>query len=233
MTQSINVRHVLIAVSVPVSLHSHASSVPIFNRLNFPNWSEQVQFHLGVLDLDLAFQVERSTAITDASSNEEKAHYKAWARSNRLSLMFMRVSIASNIKSTLPKTDDAKEFMKFLEERSQTVDKSLVGTLMSILATMKFDGSRTMHEHVIEMTNIATRLKSLGMAVDEGFLVQFILNSLPSEYGPFQMNYNTMKDKWNVHELHSMLVQEETRLKNLGRLYSIYEESRSCWKESC
>ena len=25
-----------------------------------------------------------------------------------------------------------------------------------------------------------------------------------------------MKDKWNVHELHSMLVQEETRLKNQG-----------------
>jgi len=49
---------------------------------------------------------------------------------------------------------------------------------------MKFDGSRTMHEHVIEMKNIASRLKSLGMTVDEG-LVQFILNSLPSEYGPF------------------------------------------------
>ena len=30
------------------------------------------------------------------------------------------------------------------------------------------------------------------------------------------MNYNTMKDKWNVHELHNMLVQEETRLKNQG-----------------
>ena len=25
-----------------------------------------------------------------------------------------------------------------------------------------------------------------------------------------------MKDKWNVHKLHSMLVQEETRLKNQG-----------------
>ena len=154
-----------------------------------------------MLDLDLAFQVEKPASITDASSNEEKAHYKAWARSNRLSLMFVRMSIASNIKSTLPKTDDAKEFMKFVEKRSQTADKSLVGTLMSMLTTMKFDGSRTMHEHVIEMTNIAIRLKSLGMTVDEGFLVQFILNSLLSEYGPFQMNYNTMKDKWNVHEL--------------------------------
>ena len=54
------------------------------------------------------------------------------------------------------------------------------------------------------------------MIVDENFLMQFILNSLLYEYGPFQMNYNTMKDKWNVHELHSMLVQEETRFKNQG-----------------
>ncbi|XP_052728581.1 uncharacterized protein LOC108321215 [Vigna angularis] len=187
--------HVLITVPVPVSLYSLATSVPVFNGLNFPDWSEQVQFHLGVLDLDLALQVEKPAVITDISSIEEKAHYKAWERSNRLSLMFMRMSIASNIKSAIPKTENAKEFMKFVEERSQTADKSLAGTLMSTLTTMKFDGSRTMHEHVIEMTNIAARLKSLGMKVDETFLVQFILNSLPSEYGPFQMNYNTLKDK--------------------------------------
>ena len=30
------------------------------------------------------------------------------------------------------------------------------------------------------------------------------------------MNYNTLKDKWNMNELHCMLVQEETRLKNQG-----------------
>nr|KYP31970.1 hypothetical protein KK1_047457 [Cajanus cajan]KYP31971.1 hypothetical protein KK1_047458 [Cajanus cajan] len=77
---------------------------------------------------------------------------------------------------------------------------------MSTLTTKKFDGLRTMHEHVIEMTNIAARLKSFGMAMNENFLVQFILNSLLTEYDPFQMSYNTMKDKWNVHELHSMLV---------------------------
>jgi len=43
---------------------------------------------------------------------------------------------------------------------------------------MKFDGSRTMHEHVIEIINIATRLKTLETVVNENFLVQFILNSL-------------------------------------------------------
>ena len=106
--------------------------------------------------------------------------------------------------------------MGLVGECSQTTDKSFAGTLMSVLTTMKFDGSRTMHEHVIEMTNIATRLKILGMVVNENFLVRFILNSLPPEYGPFQMSYNTMKHKWNVHELHNMLVQEEMRLKNKG-----------------
>ena len=86
-------------------------SVPVFNGLNLSDWSEQVQFHLDVLDLDTVFHVEKPTAITDASSTEEKTHYKVWERSNRLSLGFMRISIANNIKLALPKTESATEFL--------------------------------------------------------------------------------------------------------------------------
>ncbi|KAG8390835.1 hypothetical protein BUALT_Bualt01G0124800 [Buddleja alternifolia] len=199
----------------PVSLHSHASSIPLFNGLKFSDWSEQVQFHLGVLDLDISLQVEKPAAITDQSSTEEKSIHKLWERLNRLSLMFMRMAVPNNVKATLPHTESAKEFMKFVEEHSQTADKSLASTLMGTLTNMKFDGTRTMHEHILDMTNVAAKLRTLGMNVYEFFLVQFILNSLPPEqYGPFQMNYNTIKDKWNVNELTSMLIQEETRLKN-------------------
>ncbi|XP_047260877.1 uncharacterized protein LOC124894186, partial [Capsicum annuum] len=152
-----------------------------------------IKFHLGVLDLDVALYSEKSTAITEASSDKEKSNYKHWNRSNRLGLMFMRMNNAGNIKTTLPKTESAKELLKLMEESSQTVDKSLARTLMGTVITMKFDGSHTMHEHVIEITNIAARLKSLGLEVEQNFLVQFIINSLPSEYSPFQMNYNTMR----------------------------------------
>ena len=92
-------------------LNSHVSPMSIFNGLNFPNWNEQVQFNLGVLDLDLAILEEKPATIIDASSNEEKAHYKAWERSNRLSLIFMRMAVANNIKTTLPKIENAKNFM--------------------------------------------------------------------------------------------------------------------------
>jgi hypothetical protein len=63
----------------------------------------------------------------------------------------MRMSITNNIKSTLPKTKSAKEFMTFVEKCSQIIDKSLTGTLMSTLSTIKFDDSRIMHEHSFKL----------------------------------------------------------------------------------
>ncbi|XP_050103321.1 uncharacterized protein LOC126583065 [Malus sylvestris] len=203
-------------VSVPVSLHSLAPSIPSLNGTNFSDWSEQVQFHLGVLDLDLALRTDKPAALTNTSSIEEKSLYNAWERSNRLSIMFMRMTIASNIKTGLPQAETAKEYLKNIETRFKTADKSLAGTLMAELTTKKFDGMRSMHEHVLEMTNIAAKLKTLGMNVDDSFLVQFILNPLPPQYGPFQINYNAIKDKWNVDELATKLVQEEGRLKQQG-----------------
>ena len=95
------------------------------------------------------------------------------------------MTIANNIKSTLPESVTALEYLKLVEERFRSADKSLAGTLMAELTTMKYDGSRSMQQHVLDMTNIVVRLKTLGMTVDDSFLVQFILNSLPKEYEPF------------------------------------------------
>ncbi|KAK9100600.1 hypothetical protein Scep_024030 [Stephania cephalantha] len=111
----------------------------------------------------------------------------------------VQMTIVSNIKSTLPQVDDAKEFLKIVEECFRSADKYLAGTLMTDLTTRKFDGTCRMHEHVLEVTNIDAKLKGLGMNVDKFFLVQFILNSLPSQYGPFQIHCDNINDKWNVN----------------------------------
>jgi hypothetical protein len=97
---------------------------------------------------------------------------------------------------------------------------------MDELATIKFDGTREMHEHIIEMTNLAAKVKALRMNLDELFLVQLILNSLRPQYGSFQIHYNTIKDNWNVNELISMVVQEEARLEQ-QRHHSVHLVSQS------
>ena len=66
----------------------------------------------------------------------------------------------------------------------------------------------------MEMRDMSAQLKSLEVDISESFLVHFILNSLPSEYSPFKISYNTHKDKWSVNELLTMCVQEEERLKH-------------------
>ncbi|XP_057723636.1 uncharacterized protein LOC130939559 [Arachis stenosperma] len=126
------------------------------------------------------------------------------------------MTTASNSKTSLPQGESAKEYLAFVEDYFRFANKSLASTLMSQLTAMKFDGSKSMQEHIIEMTNIAAKLKPLGMTVDDSFMMQFILNSLPSDYEAFQINYNVMKEKWDVNELIEKLIQEENRLKNCG-----------------
>ena len=46
----------------------------------------------------------------------------------------------------------------------------------------------------------------------DSFLMHFILNFLPQQYGPSKISYNTHKSKWSINELLTMCVQEEGRL---------------------
>ncbi|KAL6329550.1 hypothetical protein AAG906_022101 [Vitis piasezkii] len=177
------------AVAVfPTSLHSLASGMTIFDGSNFSEWYERVQFSLGVLDLDLALISDKPPEATDDSTPEQVEQSKAWSKSNRLSLMFMRMTIANNIKTSLPQTEFASEFLK----------------------------SKGIQQHILNMTEKAAKLKALGMGMDESFLVQFVLNSLPSQFAPFKIHYNTNSDQWNLNELTNKCMQEEVRLRQEG-----------------
>lgn len=63
------------------------------------------------------------------------------------------------------------------------------------------------------MRDIASQSKSLEVTFSESFLVQFVLDSLHAEYGPFKISYNTHKEKWSINKLLTMCVYGEGRLK--------------------
>ncbi|XP_056856782.1 uncharacterized protein LOC130506169 [Raphanus sativus] len=146
---------------------------------------------------------EEPSTITVDSSESENSHCERWKRSNRLSLNLMRLTMVESINPSIPKTEKAREFIKKIKEYSQSelADKSIVGSLMNELTTKKFDWSQPIPDHVTHMSNLAARLTTLGMEVHEQFLIQFIMNSLPLEFSQFQVNFNTIKGKWNFKEL--------------------------------
>ena len=61
--------------------------------------------------------------------------------------------------------------------------------------------------------NMAAKLKTMEMEISDGFLVHFIMSSLPQEFAPFVINYNAMDVKWSIDEMMARCVQEEERLK--------------------
>ena len=65
----------------------------------------------------------------------------------------------------------------------------------------------------MEMSNLVTRLKALKLEFLEDILVHLVLISLPTQFGPFKISYNTQKEKWTLNELIAQCVQEKERLK--------------------
>ena len=65
----------------------------------------------------------------------------------------------------------------------------------------------------MKMSNIAAKLEKMEMKISDGFLVHFIMTSLPPQFSHFAINYNNQEKKWSINELMARCVQEE-RLKS-------------------
>jgi hypothetical protein len=68
-------------------------------------------------------------------------------------------------------------------------------------------------DHILRMSNVAARLKPIDLAIEDDFLIYLIFNSLPKEFETFEVNYNSMNDKWTLKKFIAMCVQEEERIK--------------------
>ena len=75
-----------------------------------------------------------------------------------------------------------KKYRNATEQQFETSDKALASTLMSKLSSINFNGTKAIHEHIMEMTDIemtdtVAQLKSLEIDISKSFLVHFILNT--------------------------------------------------------
>ncbi|XP_020112111.1 uncharacterized protein LOC109726735 [Ananas comosus] len=136
-----------------------------------------------------------------------------WERSNCLSLMLIKSRVSKSIRGSIPECNKAKDYLKTIKEQFVSSDKALASMVMKRLSGIKYSRAKGMHEHIIEIRNTVAQLKVLKVEISDTFLVHLILNSLPPEFDPFKISYNTHKDKWSINELLIICVQEEERLK--------------------
>ena len=185
--------------------------IPEFRGDNYKIWKERILLHLGYMDIDYAIRKSKPPEVTEENTPVEIALFERKERSNRLNVMFIKTKITTGIRGSIEQYDKVQDFLKAIGEQFVTSDKALVSTLIMKFSFIHITNVRGVREHIMQMRDIATQLKKLGIDMPESFLVHFILNTLPHQYGPFKIAYNTHKDKWSINELMTMCVQEEER----------------------
>ncbi|KAA8532494.1 hypothetical protein F0562_032527 [Nyssa sinensis] len=164
------------------------------------------------MDIDYAIRKDEPPIVTDTSTEAEIALYEHWKRSNRLSVMFIKTKISAGIRGLVDQYTKVRDLLKAIDEQFVTSDKALASTLIMKFYSTRLDTVRGVHEHIMKMRDTTTQLKKLEVEISDSFLVHYILNTLPPQYNPFKISYNTHKDKWSINELMTMCVQEEGRL---------------------
>ncbi|KAL6326151.1 hypothetical protein AAG906_001026 [Vitis piasezkii] len=120
--------------------------------------------------------------------------------------MYIKTKINAGIRGSIEQHENVRELLKAIDEQFVTSDKALASTLIMKFTSLKLTAIRGVREHIMEMRDIVAQLKKLEVEMFESFLVHFILNTLPTQDGPFKISYNTHKDKWSINELMTMCV---------------------------
>jgi hypothetical protein len=136
-----------------------------------------------------------------------------WERSNRKCLMVIKERISEGIRGAIPECETAVGYLENVESQFIGSSKAYAISLIKRLISEKYIGGGV-RDHILRMNNIAARLKPLGLAIKDGFLIYLIFNSLLKEFETFEVNYNSMNDKWTLEKFIAMCVQEEERIKH-------------------
>ena len=102
--------------------------------------------------------------------------------------MFIKTKITTGIRGSVEQYDNIQDLLKAIGEQFVTLDKALASTLIMKFSSIRITSVRGVREHIMQMRDIAVQLKKLGIDMSESFLVHFILNTLPHQYGHFMVN---------------------------------------------
>ncbi|KAL9660943.1 hypothetical protein QQ045_025762 [Rhodiola kirilowii] len=165
--------------------------------------------------LDLALQESKPIHLANSRSAFDRTHLRMWEHSNRLSLKIICRGIPEAFRGIVhDEISSAKDYLAEFEKRFVENDKAKTSEFLANFISMKYSGKGNVKEHIMEMSQLASKLKALKLELSENILVHLVLISLLLEYSLFRISYNCQREKWTLNELISFCVEEEEMLKH-------------------
>jgi hypothetical protein len=175
---------------------NHLSAIQPLNGSNYGSWRETIEIALTLMEIDL-------TLTTDASKEPEKpvlhdgetaqafaTHERdfapirmaydleraKWDASNRKCLMVIKSSIKKAIRGGISDCETAKEYLKKVETQFTGSSKTYASTIIKKLVTEKYSFGSGVREHILKMSNMTSKLKTMDMGLKDEFLVHLVMS---------------------------------------------------------
>ena len=91
-------------------MNNNNTTIEILSGSNYKRWRSYIEYTLGMMDFDMALREDEPPKPTDESTKAEIAHYVKWERSNRLSLISIKRSIAEHLIGGIPERTMLRNF---------------------------------------------------------------------------------------------------------------------------
>ena len=142
------------------------------------------------MDIDYAIRKDEPLALTNTSTAADITLYERWEQSNRLSMMFIKTRISASIHGSVDQHERVWDLLKAIHDQFVTSDKALASTLIMKFSSLRLTSVKGVREHIMQMRDTVAQLKKLEVEISDSFLVHYIMNTLPHQYGPFKISYN-------------------------------------------
>lgn len=90
---------------------------------NYKKWRQDMEFALGLMDLDMCILEDKPIASSDERLSDIKSRLEKWERSNRISLMIIQRSISETICGAFSSYDTVKEFLDAIGQKFKNLMK--------------------------------------------------------------------------------------------------------------
>jgi hypothetical protein len=193
---------------------NHLSAIQPLNESNYGSWRETIEIALVLMEIDLALTTDApkepekpvlhdgETAQAFATRERDFAPIRMaydlerakWDASNRKCLMLIKSSIKEAIRKGIPNCETTKEYLK--KVKSQFIGSSMTyaSTIIKRLVMKIYSFDNGVQEHILKMSNMTSKLKTIDMGLKDEFLVHLVMSSLSKKFETFEINYNSQPE---------------------------------------
>lgn len=179
---------------------------------NYKKWRMDINLLLTLNEFDITIDNPKPV-INDQSTKAEKKDFERWTRANKMALSILESGMTDTIRGGIKKHDLAVDYLNAIEKKFKEFEKAEVSQYMSLLTTYKIEGTGSIRDHIMKMTDAVEKLNSMDVNIGEKQPVFMILQELPNKYIQLKVSYNTQDKNWDIDELIAQCVQEKTHQK--------------------